>query len=214
MNKKNIPNNIESEKTLKTDYKEILKINDLNEKSKENIQNKKTLKILYSEILRAYDLNEKSKEHVQNKANGIIIFNSAVITLIILASVQILNIPHFKNIQFLILIIIIPLILLIFSLKKAINSYTPKNYPGIDIDEIYEDFKNEDEIILLEKLSGKKIEYLDEHDKTSNENADFLEISMKYLMLGMISLVICFIILITAIAFYPQLQQLFILLNP
>jgi len=172
-----------------------------------------TSETLYNEIIRLHNLNERTIDIINEKTNGIIVFDSAIITLTILASVQLLNIKNFTNIQYLIILTFIPLIFIMCSLKSAINSYSPSDYKQINVAALYDKYFHESKVNIMDQISVNNKCNISENKVILNKNIKLLEKSIKYLEYGILLLIICFIIIFLFIAFNPQLINLFLLIK-
>ena len=167
-----------------------------------NEKDNKTLEHLYHELVRInVELFEINKLRI-DKANNLITFNSALIAVLIIAPIQILIMsPERKGV---ILLLYIPTIIFCISTYYSLKIYKHRNYITINAKSLFDNYWNATEKELLSSLSASLAEDIDlnfysyKHNPNLKKYKNFLNTSLKYFQIGIITLIlVSFIIVIS-----------------
>lgn len=167
-----------------------------------NEKDNKSLEYLYLELVRINDeLFEINKLRI-NKANNLITFNSALIAVLIIAPIQILIMS--EETKDVILILFVPTIIFCISTYYSLKIYKHRNYITINAKSLFDNYWNASEKELLSSLSASLADDINLNFYTYDENpnfkeyATFLNTSLTYFQIGIITLIIAsFIIVIS-----------------
>lgn len=95
-------------------------------------EKEKSAEIIYTEIVRLYNLEMESHDTLKDKSNSVIMATGTIITLVTLATIQLLNLNLLIKINYGISLVFIPYFFLILSLIFAVRSYRVIDLDTID----------------------------------------------------------------------------------
>lgn len=138
---------------------------------------------LYNEIVRLYNLEMDAHDSLRDKANVIIAFSGTLITLITLALVQIkftnkINIPSWS--------LVISYVPLGISLFLIIKSYYIVDLYTINAQQLLERYFGQEKSQVLAQLASNIASDLEENKKISIKRAELINISLIFLIIGII----------------------------
>lgn len=172
-----------------------------------NDGDKESIEVLYDEMVRLNDEIFKLADFKLNKANNIIIFDGAIIAVLVLYPLEILVSSDFLN-PFLILFIV-PNIYFSFSLFNAVNLVNFPEFRVIDSEMLLNNYWNHDKYEILNQITvslarfikiNQGSEYIENGNiLTKKETYDlYLDNSLNYIKKGVISLLIIFVIIFSS----------------
>lgn len=147
----------------------------------------KSAETIFKEVVRQYDLQMDSHDTLKDKANSIIIATGTIITLVTLATIQILNLEIPGDANFLIGLIIIPYFFLIFAAINAIRSYLLVELTAIDAEVLIKEYHRAKKVDLLDQLSANIAPAVNYNKQKAHERKEFINNAMKDLERGIIS---------------------------
>lgn len=161
----------------------------------------KSAEIIFEEIVRQYNLQMDAHDTLKDKANSIIVASGTIITLVTLATIQILNMGISNEIKILIGVIIIPYFFLILSEIHAIKSYLLIDLTTIDAEAFFEKYYRNTKINVLEQLSSNVASAVTANKKKSDERRNHVNYAMKSLERGIISFAVLLLIIFFTIIY-------------
>lgn len=150
--------------------------------------------IIFNEMIRLYNLESQSHDALNNKAYGLIVSNGTIITLITLVTVQIIDRVMIQNCG--IFLVLIPYLFLIYSMLISIKSYKVDNLSTLDAEKLLYSYYGKPASDLIDQLSSNIADDIKSNQRKSEKKSDRINCSMNLLMIGTITFVIVFFILI------------------
>lgn len=165
------------------------------------IEVEKSAETIFREIVRQYNLQMDSHDTLKDKANSIIIATGTIITLVTLATIQILNLTIPNDIKFLIGLILIPYFFLILSEIYAIKSYLLVDLDTIDAESFFNKYYRNTKVDVLDQLSSNIAEDVTANMEKSDERKKYVNAAMKSLERGIITFAALLLIIFFAIIY-------------
>jgi hypothetical protein len=163
---------------------------------RDSLEAEKSAEIIYNEIVRLYELGMESHDNLKDKSNSIIMATGTIITLVTLATIQLLNLNLLSKITYGISFVFIPYFLLIFSLIFAVKSYRVRELDTVSAQEFLENYYREPKITLLDQLASNIADDTYENNKKAEERKKFVDYAMTSLEMGIIIFALIFVIFI------------------
>ena len=171
---------------------------------------KESIEILYSEIVRLNDEIFKLTDFKLSKANNILIFDGAIIAVLVLYPLEILVSSNFMN-PFLILFII-PDIYFSLSLFNAVQLVNFPEFRVIDSEMLLNNYWGSDKYEILSQITFSLAKFIkinqgndyggNADDLTKRRTYDtYLDNSLNYIRKGVVSLLAVFIIIFLSYIF-------------
>ncbi len=132
---------------------------------------------------------------LKDKANGIILGNGTIITLVTLATIQLLNTGFVDKIHSLILLVFIPYAFLIFSMILAIKSYLSVGLTTVSATKLLNEYYRNRKVKILNQLSSNVAWYVDQNKEKSKERSKSVNRAMVSLFIGLLSFAVIFFIM-------------------
>lgn len=165
------------------------------------VEIEKSAETIFKEIVRQYNLQMDAHDTLKDKANSIIVASGTIITLVTLATIQILNLGTSNEIKVLIGLIIIPYFFLILSEIHAIKSYLLVDLATVDAESFLNQYYRNSKIDVLDQLSSNVANDVTLNMKKSDERRKHVNYAMKSLERGIISFAVLLLIVFFAIIY-------------
>lgn len=146
---------------------------------------------MYNEMIRLYDLEMDSHNTLKDKANGIIVFNGTIITLVTLSFVQL--IVNKINTSFNLYLLIIPYICLFISLFLAIRAYKVEKLSNVDSKALLNEYYLEPEIEILNQICANMADDNNKNQKISSKRSKLVNHALYALFMGLLLFVVMFL---------------------
>lgn len=162
----------------------------------------KSAEILYNGITRQYKLEMESFDTLKDKANGIIVSCGTLITLITLATIQLLNsnvIKTFFMMNIFIFFLLVPYICFIVSIVLAVKSYFIVELKTVNAQELLKEYYRNHKVKILEQLSSNIASYVEKNKTESKKRRQFINFAMLFLMIGVVSFAIILFIIFSVV---------------
>jgi len=188
----------------------MIKMTEKPVETKENaLEIEKSAEALFKEITRQYTLEMEAHDTLKDKANGIIIAGGTIITLVTLATIQLLNLGVINlnlglitKINPIILFVVIPYFFLVLSELLAIKSYIIIDLKTINTQELLKKYYRYPKVVIIEQLSSNIAKYTVKNKEKSEDRAKFVNWAMVSLITGIITfgvlLLIVFIVIVSS----------------
>lgn len=157
-------------------------------------EKEKSAEIIYTEIVRLYNLEMESHDTLKDKSNSVIMATGTIITLVTLATIQLLNLNLLIKINYGISLVFIPYFFLILSLIFAVRSYRVIDLDTIDAKKFLKKYYQKPKITLLDRLASNIADDTNKNKKKSKERKKFVNYAMKSLVIGIITFAVIFVI--------------------
>jgi len=182
-------------------------LDDSDNSAENKLEIEKSAETIFKEIIRQYNLEMDAHDTLKDKANGIMVGNGTIITLVTLATIQLLNTGFVDKIHSLILLVFIPYTFLIFSMIFAIKSYLIVGLTTINATELLNKYYRNRKVKILDQLSSNVALYVDQNKEKSKERRKFVNLAMVFLLVGLFSFaVILFIMFIFVLVPIPEVN--------
>lgn len=148
----------------------------------------KSAEVIYNELVRQYDLEIDAQDTLKDKANGIMVLNGTIITLITLVMIQLVTLIVKDKIV--LVLTIFPYAFFIYSLYIGIKSFETREMSTVSAKNLHEDYYRKSKTLILEQLSSNLAKFIDDNKRISIDRADKVDSSIHFFKYGMISFVI------------------------
>ena len=165
------------------------------------IEIEKSSETIFNEVVRQYNLQMDSHDTLKDKANSIIIATGTIITLVTLATIQILNLEIPPDVKFLIGLIIIPYFFLILSEIYAIKSYLLVELDTINAEPFFNKYYRNKKVDILDQLSSNIAADVTSNMEKSDLRKKYVNAAMKSLERGILSFAALLLIIFLSIIY-------------
>lgn len=166
---------------------------------RDSLDEEESAEIIYNEIVRLYNLGMESHDNLKDKSNSIIMATGTIITLVTLATIQLINLNLLSKITYGISFVFIPYFLLILSLIFAVKSYRVRELKTIDAQKFLKKYYREPKIALLDQLASNIANDTYKNNEKAEERKKFVNYAMTSLEMGIIIFALIFVIFLILI---------------
>lgn len=148
----------------------------------------KSAEVIYNELVRLYDLEMDAQDTLKDKANGLMVLNGTIITLVTLVMIQLVTLVVTD--KMVLLFAVIPYLLFLLSLWFGINSFLSRNLYSVSAGNLHIDYYHKYKDVILEQLSSNLAEFIDANKTITNDRSHNVNLSINFFRLGVISFVV------------------------
>ena len=142
----------------------------------------KSAEVIYNELIRLHNLEMDAQDTLKDRANGIMVLNGTMITLVTLVMLQLFTLV--VNVRIVLLFSMIPYTFFFISLFLAITSFLPRDFISISPSNLHINYYRKRKDVILEQLSSNFAEFIDMNKKITEERSKILRWSIYSFMLG------------------------------